>query len=284
MPDPARLLNTIARAIAGIQSTPGRRGRFIELADAADVVVAGDLHGHVPNFQAVYKAADLGNHPRRHLVLQEVVHSKFRYPLGGDKSHQLLDLFCALKNQFPNRVHLLMGNHELAQWTGNPIMKADEDLNDLFSRGIREAYGNRASEIESAYQQLFAVLPLAIRLPNRVFLCHSIPAARHIERFDRAILETDNPPAEAWQPKGIIYALLWGRDCSPGNAEPFLKKVDAEWLVTGHIPCEAGFATPNERQIILDCCASPAAYAVLPADRPLTHDEFLGSVRMILFT
>jgi hypothetical protein len=281
MPDPARLLNTIARAIDAIQATTGRRGRLIELADASDVLVAGDLHGHIPNFQAVYQTADLANQPRRHLVLQEVVHSKFRYPLGGDKSHQLLDLFCALKTQFPNRVHLLMGNHELAQWTANPIMKGDDDLNAMFSSGIQEAYGNRAPEIEAAYQRLFDALPLAIRLPNRIFLCHSLPAARHMERFDLNVLESDDPPADAWQPKGIIYALLWGRDCSNVNAEQFLRKVDCDWLITGHIPCEAGFAMPNERQIILDCCTSPAACAMVSADRPLSHDELLGSVRVI---
>ena len=281
MPDPSRLLNTIARAIDALRATPGRCGWLVELTDASDVIVAGDLHGHIANFQTVYKAADLANHRRRHLVLQEVVHSKFRYPLGGDKSHQLLDLFSALKNQFPSRVHLLMGNHELAQWTGNPIMKGDEDLNALFSSGIAEAYGNRAAEIESAYQQLFSALPLAIRLPNRVFLCHSLPAAQYAERFDLSILETDEPPNEAWQPKGILYALLWGRDCSKANAELFLNKVNCDWLITGHIPCDAGFATPNERQLIVDCSTSPAAYAVVPADRPLTRDEFLNVIRVI---
>ncbi len=281
MPDPIRLQTTISRAIAAVKATPGRRGRFVELSDAVDVLIAGDLHGHIANFQSVHKAADLANHPRRHLVIQEVVHGKFRYPLGGDKSHQLLDLFCALKNQFPNRVHLLMGNHELAQWTGNPIMKGDEDLNALFSAGIAEAYGNHAEAIEAAYQGLFASLPLAIRLPNRVFLCHSIPAARHMECLELSLLETVEPPAEAWQPKGAIYALLWGRDCSFANAEIFLKRVDCDWLITGHIPCEQGFATPNERQVILDCCTSPAAYALIRADRILSRDEFLASVCVI---
>lgn len=281
MPDPLRLLNTVARAVDAIVATPGRRGRSMELALADEVVVVGDLHGHIPNFQTVYKLADLAHHPRRHLVLQEMVHSKFRYPLGGDKSHQLLDLFCALKNQYPDRVHLLMGNHELAQWTGSPIMKNDEDLNALFSSGIKEAYGQRAPEIEAAYQRLFAVLPLAIRLPNRVLLCHSLPAARHSDRFDRAILESEEPPAEAWQPKGIIYSMLWGRDCSSANAESFLKKWDCDWLITGHIPCEKGFSTPNERQFIVDCCSSPAAYVVVPADRILTHQDILHSIHVI---
>jgi hypothetical protein len=281
MPDPLRLLNTIARATEAIGRQPGRRGRFIDLTDADDILIAGDLHGNVGNFQAIYKAAALAQHPRRHLILQEVVHGKHRYALGGDKSHQILDLFAALKVQFPTRVHLLMGNHELAQWTERPIVKNDEDLNSLFINGLREAYGEQASLIYGGYRQLFAALPLAIRSANRIFISHSLPAARHAECFTLDSLEQDQHDPRELAPKGKIYSLLWGRDCSAANVNAFLIKVDSSWLVTGHIPCAHGFETPNECQIILDCCDSPAAYALLPANRELTRNEFYASVVLI---
>src|SRR5437762_2779759 len=117
MPDPDRLLATLRRAAAAARAAPGRRGRVVAPADAADVLAVGDLHGHLGNFQAALKLADLGGHPRRHLVLQEVVHGPYRYPAGGDKSHQLLDLTAVLVAQYPGRVHFLPGNHELAQVT-----------------------------------------------------------------------------------------------------------------------------------------------------------------------
>ena len=41
------------------------------------------------------------------LVLQEVIHGKFRYPDGGDKSHQLLDLVAALRIVEGDRAVLL---------------------------------------------------------------------------------------------------------------------------------------------------------------------------------
>jgi hypothetical protein len=92
MPDPDRLLSTLRKAIQAFRDTPGRRGRSIVLTEARDVLATGDLHGNVENFRQVLHKADLGNHPGRQLVLQEVIHGPFRYAAGGDKSHQLLDL------------------------------------------------------------------------------------------------------------------------------------------------------------------------------------------------
>jgi hypothetical protein len=281
MPDPLRLLKTIARAIEAIRDQPGRSGRVVDLADAEEILIAGDLHGHVGNFQALYRIADLAKNPRRHLIIQEVVHGKFYYPLGGDKSHQLLDLFSALKAQFPARVHMLMGNHELAQWTDRPIIKGDDDLNALFLSGLEEAYGEQASGIYGAYRRLFAVLPFAIRTANRIFISHSAPTARHAGNFRLGLLQQDEHDLAEFAPKGCIYSLVWGRDCSAENIAAFLKKVDCDWLVSGHIPCEHGFEAPNEQQLILDSCSSPAAYALLPARRSLTRNEFYSSVFLI---
>jgi hypothetical protein len=282
MPDPDRLLRTLYKAADAIRQTPGRKGRFVEIRDASDIVVAGDLHGHLGNFQAVYQAADLANNPRRHLVLQELIHGKFFYPNGGDKSHQLLDLFAALKCQYPDRVHMLLGNHELAQWTDRMVMKNDQDLNVVFKEGIIEAYGPaKGPDIYSTYLRLFGTMPLALRTSNRVFLSHSLPRERFLERFELRLIETDAFPPEDLSVGGPVYELLWGRDTRTDTCNAFLKKVDCDWLVSGHIANDTGFAFPNAKQLILDCCDSPAAFAILPADRVMTADLFKASVRMI---
>src|SRR5436305_624302 len=112
MPDPARLLTTLARAVHLYRATPGRRGRLVELRDVSEVMVVGDLHGNLENFRRLLLRADLGKQPNRHLVLQEIVHGKWEYADGSDRSHQLFDVVAALKCQYPSRVHLLPGNHE----------------------------------------------------------------------------------------------------------------------------------------------------------------------------
>jgi hypothetical protein len=281
LPDPDKLLTVLRQATVLSRATPGRSGRLVELHGASDVFVAGDLHGHIGNFQQVLKLADLGRQPWRHLVMQELIHGQFRYTDGSDKSHQAVDLWAALKCQYPDRVHYLPGNHEMAQWTNRAIAKNEYDLNAGFLDGVRAAYAGRASEVYTAYLDLFKSLPLALRTSNRVFLSHSLPNATAMAKFDAARLRAADYSVDDLKPGGSAYAIVWGRDASPANTEEFLKKVDADLLITGHIPQDTGFAVPNERQVILDTLGSPAAYCLFPADRPLTHKELLECVKLL---
>jgi hypothetical protein len=278
MPDPERLLRTVRQAAAAFRLTRGRQGRLVELPDAGDVLVGGDLHGNVENFRGLLQRADLAGHPRRHFVLQELIHGPLLYSAGGDRSHQLLDLLAALKCQHPERVHLLLGNHELAQWKERTIYKTDVDLNAQFRQGVGTAYGARAAEVYAAYLELFAAVPLAVRTPNRIFLSHSLPGAARLSHFDPDIIKQQDPDPSAWQISGALYALVWGRDHSPATVNAFLEKMGADLLITGHIPCERGYAVPNSRQIILDCVGTPAGYCLFPADRALTQEQLVACI------
>jgi hypothetical protein len=281
MPDPERLLNTLRRAARECRATPGRRGRFIELCDADEVLVAGDLHGNLTNFRKLLALAALDRHPRRHLVLQEVIHGPQRYPGGGDRSHQALDLVAALKCQYTHQVHFLLGNHELAQHTNRRVLKNDEDLNRLFLDGVLTAYPQHADDVAAAYHDLFDAAPLALRTPNRVFLSHSLPPARYLEGWRLDVLTRDTIPPHELEPGGAVHALLWGRDTAAETAAAFLARVDADLLVSGHVPCESGFDVPNEQQLILDCIADPAAVCLFPTDRPLTIQDLASLTRLL---
>ena len=81
--------------------------------------------------------------------------------------------------------------------------------------------------------------------------------------------------------KGPIFSLLWGRDPRLSTVAGFLGKVDADWLITGHLHPETGFAINGEQHIILDSSASPAAFCLLPANRTLTASEFQASIQLI---
>jgi hypothetical protein len=189
-----------------------------------------------------------------------------------------MDLVAALKCQFPRQVHLLLGNHELAQWTGQWITKADVELTAWFRQGVDTAYGPRAAEVYAAYCDLFAHIPLAVKTPNRVFLSHSSPGRSRLATFDPAVLEQDEAAPKDLQLGGTVHALVWGRDTRSETVAAFLDKVDADLLITGHIPCPDGFEVPNGRQLILESMAAPAAYCLFAAARPLSHQDLRESV------
>jgi Calcineurin-like phosphoesterase len=282
MPDPQKLLASLRRATDLFRATPGRQGGLITLDDSVEeVMVVGDLHGNIPAFRHVLKRADLAKNPCRHLVLQELIHGYRYYPDdAGDKSHQLVDVVSALKCQFPDRVHLILGNHELSELTGRPIAKAGVALNALFRQGVDTAYGDSAESVYQAYLELFAALPLAVRTPNRVFLCHTIPDPIDLEEFDVSIFQAEAWTDQAMARHGAVYALTWGRNTDPENIDRFAALVDADWFVTGHQPCDDGFRQANHRQIIIDGTDPYPAYCLFSAQDAVTVESLLGCVQI----
>lgn len=282
MPDPAKILATIRRARDLFRATPGRKGGLIHLQDAEEVLVVGDLHGNIPAFKQVLNIANLPKNPKRHLVLQELVHGTRFYPdEAGEKSHQLVDLVCALKCQTPDRVHLILGNHELSELTGRSISKNGVALNALYRAGVETAYGAMAEPIYKAYLDLFAALPLAVRTENRVFICHTIPDPIELDRLDLSVYD-----AETWTPEwmargGSVYAVTWGRNTEPETADRFATMIDADLFVCGHQPCEEGFRQPNHREVIVDGTDPYPAYCLFPAQGPITIETLLAGTKIV---
>jgi hypothetical protein len=282
--DPQKFLSTIRRATGLFRATRGRTGGIVTLdsANVDEVMVVGDLHGNTPAFQRVLEEAALGRRPLRHLVLQELIHGPRMYPGDrGDKSHQLVDLVCALKCQYSDRVHLILGNHELSEITGRSIGKNGVALNALFRQGIDTKYGALGDEFYAAYLELFAALPLAVRTPNRVFICHTIPDGYELDSLDLGVFALDNWPPEAMKRHGAVYALTWGRDTETDTADRFATMVDADLFITGHQPCDEGFRLANVRQLIVDGTAPNPSYCLFSARGPVTIQALVAGVRTL---
>ena len=215
-------------------------------------------------------------------MLQELIHGKIHYPDDcGDKSHQLVDLVSALKCQFPDRVHLILGNHELSELTGRVIGKNGMALNAQFRKGIATAYTPQDEAVYQAYRDLFAALPLAVRTSNRVFLCHTIPDAIYLDTLDLDMLDAESWPPESLKRGGTIYALTWGRDTTTETIDRFAGMVDADWFITGHQPCEEGFRQANHRQIIIDGTAADPTYCLFPTGEPMTIERLVSCVKVL---
>ncbi len=114
-----------------------------------------------------------------------------------------------------------------------------------------------------------------------MFICHTIVPGRHLPLFDPARLEAETFEPKELEPGGLVYGMTWGRDTSAEAVETFLRKVDADLLVTGHIPSDEGYSVPNGRQVTLDCSGSPGGYVLFPADRPITHQELVAGIGVV---
>jgi hypothetical protein len=277
----AAVLNECQVAATANRDCDARRGNVVclspEIAD--EVMIVADLHGNRLNFEKLLRIADLDNHPRRHLIMQEVCHGGPEYPGegGGCMSHLLLEDCIRLKVEYPERFHFLLSNHELAELGEFPICKARRMLNLLFRCGIKEMYGAAGEKVRSAYLEFLASCPLAVRLTSGVFISHSCPDNCDREPFDVSIFERPLSCAD-YKSGSPAFRLVWGRDFRPANAEAFCRQVKADVLIHGHEPCESGFSAPNSRQVIIDGCCSHATYLVLPVGPKLTQADVVARI------
>jgi hypothetical protein len=277
-----KTIECLREAANANRKTVARQGNVIRLdqTNAEDVLVAADLHGNRLNFARLLRRADLANHPRRHLVMQEVCHGGPTYPNGGCMSHLLLEDVAALKVQYPERFHFIISNHELAELTDFPIMKASRMLNLVFRTGVQELYGDRAEQVRQAYLNFLKACPLAVALASRIFICHSAPEKLRYEEFDSNVFDRALETSD-YAPRGPVFRLVWGRDFSQENAEAFAKLVDADILLHGHEPCPGGFQVPNSKQIILDCCGDQGRYLIVPASGNVSQEELIERIERI---
>ncbi len=274
-----RLLSVMKDAARALESNPYRRGNLIVFPSDGEVMITGDLHGDRAAFDRIVRIADLENNLGRHLILQELVHG-FDSPDRGCGSCVVIERAAALVNRFPERVHVLMGNHELAELTGRMIMKGSVVLNELFRNALALRYGERADEAFAYFAGFWRSLPLAARTANRVFISHSTPSLKFLEDFDTGIFD-HVIEEESLGREGSVYALLWGRDFSRGAAERLKEIFDADFFIVGHTPCPEGFQVPSDTHIIIDSQGEAGKYLLLPLEGPLTCEAIVSKIRPV---
>ena len=195
-------------------------------------------------------------------------------------SHLLLEDCIRLKTEYAERFHFLLSNHELAELGDYPICKSRRMLNVLFRCGINEMYGAAGEEVRAAYLEFLASCPLAMRVGEGVFVTHSCPDRCDREPFDASIFERPLSCAD-YRNGSPAFKLVWGRDFRAANADAFARQVNADVLIHGHEPCEAGYSAPNKRQVILDGCGSRATYVVLPVGPKLSQADVIGRIKSL---
>ena len=272
------VIETFGAAAEENQVSPLREHQVVNLPGEGEVWIAGDLHDHRRNFEKLIRAADLANNPQRHLVLQELIHGDHFDAHGAEESWKILAQAAELKADQPGQVHFLLANHDLAQVHGEGIMKAGQSVCEAFTAGVRRDFGERSALVNAAIADFLLSFPLAVRAPNGLFFCHSLPTDQEIPNFDFGVLDRALTGADYRRRTGPVYQLIWGRKTSPEGAETFADKVGAQLLITGHQPQEAGYLVNGNRHLIIASEHNQGVMLALSLSDPYDMDGLLASM------
>jgi hypothetical protein len=252
-----RVLRTGAEACL---HAPGRAGSCT-VVDARErpvrLVATGDLHDNPLHLARLVRAAgieDAGAEPA-HLTLHELIHGD-RLVNGLDYSYRVLARVAALTSAFPERVHPLLANHELAQLGyGAGIVKDGVRVVEAFDEALDAAFGEDAQPVRDAVHAFIRAMPLALRVrtPTGDVLCaHSLPGPGVMDRFDPGVFERDLTGDDLQARTGSAYLSVWGRGHTEEQVEALAQRLGVSLFVLGHEKAETGSTVVTRRTLVLN--------------------------------
>jgi len=268
------------REVAELNRTdPLRHGSLLELPTYGQVVMTGDLHGHRRNFQKLIRYCHLEETPTRHVLLHELIHEEPVSPAAHDRSIELLIDAAKWKAFFPDQVHFLQANHELAQLNDHEITKGGRSVAEDFDAGVRELFGDDTPDVLAAVDEFLASLPVAARSPNRLFFAHSLPSAADLGAFDPGCIR--EPPSRLdLSEGGPIYRMVWGRRHTPELLDRLGRAWDVDLFIVGHQPQDFGYAIVHGRLLILASDHNHGVFLPVNLNKPsYTMPELEGRIR-----
>jgi len=274
-----QVVETLQTAAEENQISSLRDQQVVHLPAEGEVWMTGDIHDHRRNFDKLLKAADLGNNPQRHLILHELIHGEHYDPKGAEDSWQTLYRAAEFKCDFPNQVHFLLANHDLAQIHGEGIMKAGLSVCEAFTAGIMRDFPDGGRDVNIAVTEFLLTLPLAIRTATGLFFCHSLPTDSQMKTFDFTIFERPLIASDYARKVGPVYQLIWGRGVTPVGVEMFAEKMQAKLIITGHQPQDTGYAINGEKHLIIASDHNQGVFLPLDLNADYTMDDLVNRIQ-----
>lgn len=278
--DPKQAIETFREAAELNLDDPLRKGSQIVFESYGQVVVTGDLHGHRRNFEKLVRYCALGTSPGRSIVLHELIHGEPDGPGRPDRSCSLLLDAARWKCEFPDQVFFLQSNHEVSQITGRGIVKSGRGVLEDFVAGVEAAYGaENTSGIMDAISTFILSYPLAARLPNGVFVSHSLPAPRDMDEFDPSVLNRRITVEDLKHSSAGKF--LWGRRHPPELIEQLAEMLEVDIFILGHQPQPEGFKQIGERTLILSSDHNHGVFLPIDLSKPTTMPELVKKIRKL---
>jgi hypothetical protein len=239
------------RAAAALRGSPYRDGSRVRLPARGRLLATGDLHDNHEHLRKIVHLAGLDVSPEHHVVLHEIVHSEILVN-GVDLSHRMLARVAELVVDYPRQVHVVLGNHELAQMTGQRVSKGAGDNVELFSEGLAFVFGDDGQMVAEAINGFIAAMPLAVVSESGILCAHSLPGSRTFDRFDPDVLSRELAEQDYDSQTGSAYLMVWGRGFGQRELDTLAERWGVELFVVGHEHVDNGLAIRGTKLIILN--------------------------------
>ena len=274
---PQTIIDLLHKGIEANNSDPFRKGNLIYLPSEGSLICTGDIHGHRRNFERITAYADMENNPDRHLILQEIIHGGPADLKGGCLSYKLLLDVVRYKLDFPDRVHILLGNHDTAFINNSEVMKDGKEMNRAMRLALDREFQENGEDIKMALRQFFFSQPLAVKCPNRLWFSHSLPSDRYIDKFDPEILDRQLKVNDVVRP-GSAYILTWGRRHSQLLLDQLAQLFDIDLFILAHQSQKNGWKQAGENAIII--ISEHNHGCILPIDlaKSYTIEQLIDSI------
>ena len=247
---PQTIIDLLEKGVEANNKDTFRQGNLICLPDRGSLIISGDIHGHKRNFERIQAFADLPDNPDRHVLLQEIIHGGEEDTQGGCLSYKLLFDVVRYKLAFPDRVHIIMGNHDTAFISSSEVMKDGKEMNRSMRLALEREFKESCEDIRLAIRQFLFSQPLAVKTDSRIWMSHSLPSEHLVDKFDKQVLTRKLKINDVVKP-GSAYLLTWGRKHSQNLLDKMAKIFDVDVFVLGHQPQPQGWKQAGNNLLIL---------------------------------
>ena len=254
-----------------------RDGNVILLPADSRMIVTGDIHGHRRNFERIITFADLPANPKTHIIFQEIIHGGLEDDQGDCLSYQVLFDAVRYKLKFPDRVHIIMSNHDTAFISDSEVIKDGREMNRSMRQAIKRQFEQESEKVESAIEKFLFSEPLAVRTANRIWLSHSLPSNRLVNKFDIDVLNKKLEMEDIIRP-GSAYLMAWGRDQTQKTLDKMASLLDVDIFILGHQPQSEGFCKAGKNLIIIASDHNHGCLLPVDCDKPYTIQELIHSI------
>jgi Icc-related predicted phosphoesterase len=271
------IIDLLNNGIEALNADKYRRGNVIHLPAEGNLIITGDIHGHRRNFERMVNYADLDNNPDRHIVLQEIIHGGPEDSNGGCLSYQLLFEAVRYKLSFPDRVHIIMGNHDTAWINNSEVMKDGREMNRAMREAMEREFEQTCDDVILVMRQFLFSQPLAVRCENRIWISHSLPSDRYLKKFNPKILGKKLKINDVVRP-GSAYLLTWGRNHSQKLLDKMADMLDVDIFILGHQPQEQGWTQAGDNLIIIASNHSHGCLIPIDLTKSYTIEKLIDSI------